>query len=246
MSGDSGFWRSLLGKKLLVAATGLILLLYLIAHMAGNLKALLGADAAGVYDIDVYARFLRTVGEPLLPYGSVLWTARVILLVALVVHVITVIQLVANNREARPIQYETYRPRVSTVAARTMMFSGLVILAFVVFHVLHFTTGSIQFGRFEHGQVYANLYHSFRQPVVAVVYLVTMVVVGSHLWHGAWSFFQTWGVENPARNRFLRRLSIVITIAITAGFCLIPFLFMFGILPEPVIPAHEAAVPPRE
>lgn len=233
MNGVRGFWNSLLGKKLIVAATGLILLLFLLAHMAGNLKALLGADAAGTPEIDIYAQFLRTVGEPLLPHESVLWLTRFILLGALILHVVTVFQLVAANQGARPIRYETYRTRVSTIPAKTMMVSGILILVFVVLHILHFTTGTIRLGQFEHGAVYANLYHSFRLPLVAVAYFFMMVVVGSHVWHGGWSFFQTWGFDNPARNRFWRGLAVLITLAIFVGFSLLPLLFVFGILPEP-------------
>lgn len=227
------FWGSFVGKKLIAAATGLILLLFLLGHMAGNLKVLLGADASGVPDIDVYGKFLRSMGEPLIPQGFALWTARVVLLVSLLVHVVVVIQLALANRSARQIPYTVYRTRASSFAAKTMLWSGFAVLAFVIFHVLHLTTGTIRFGSFLPGSVYANLFYSFRQPAAAVLYMLVMLAVGLHVLHGGWSFFQTWGIDNPARNRGLRRASLVIAVLLTLGFCLVPFLFMIGALPDP-------------
>lgn len=233
MAGLRNFWGSLVGKKLIAAFTGLILLLYLVAHVAGNLKALLGPTPGSQPPIDVYGAFLRTIGEPLLPHGTVLWLARVILLASVVVHVIVVIQLSIANRGARPVEYSLFRTRVSSIAAKSMMLSGLAILVFVVLHILHLTSGTIRVGRFEHGQIYANLSASFRQPIVALLYVGMMVLVGLHLIHGGWSLFQTWGFDNPKRNRLLRRGAVFIALAIALGFSLVPLLFLFGILPEP-------------
>jgi succinate dehydrogenase / fumarate reductase cytochrome b subunit len=224
---------SLVGKKLIAAVTGLILLLYLIAHMAGNLKALVGFDAAGVPQIDHYARFLRTVGEPVLPEEFLLWAVRVVLLVAFVVHIVVVTQLVAINRAARPISYAQYRTRASSVAAKSMMVTGLAILVFVVVHVLHLTTGTIRFGPFEEGQVYANLYQSFRRPLVALFYLAMMLGVGVHLVHGGWSMLQTWGLDSPGRNKVFRRATMLLALVIAIGFASLPLLFVFGLLPAP-------------
>jgi succinate dehydrogenase / fumarate reductase cytochrome b subunit len=201
--------------------------------MAGNLKALLGADSSGTPDIDTYAHFLRTVGEPLIPYGVVLWAARVILLASLIIHVIVVVQLAVANRGARPVTYARYRTRASSFAAKSMMVTGVIILAFVVLHVLHLTTGTIRVGSFEHGAVYSNLYESFRRPVAAIAYIGFMLFVASHVWHGGWSFFQTFGIDRPTRNPFLRQVAIVVAIAIGLGFSLIPFLFLFDLLPSP-------------
>ena len=233
MAGSRNFLGSLVGKKLIVAFTGLILLLFLLGHVTGNLKALFGADPNGIPAIDTYGKFLRTMGEPIVPYGALLWAARTVLLSSLVVHVVVVFQLTAANRTARPIQYSQYRTRASSFAAKSMMFTGVAILVFIALHVLHLTTGTIRFGAFEHGRVYANLYYSFRQPVVALVYMAMMLAVGLHILHGSWSFFQTWGIDNPDRNWMLRRSAVVIALAITIGFSLLPLLFMFGILPEP-------------
>lgn len=240
MTGLKNLGSSLVGKKLIAAITGLILLLFLLAHMAGNLKAFTGADAEGIPHIDVYAEFLRSVGEPAIPYGTVLWATRLILLISLVLHVVVVVQLAIANRAARPVRYEVYRTRASSFAAKSMMFTGLAILLFVVFHILHLTTGTIQVGPFKHGQVYANLYYSFRQPIVAIGYLLMMLLVGVHLLHGGWSLFQTWGLDQPGRNRALRRTALIVALLIALGFSSLPLLFMFGILPEPsaLVPAN--------
>ncbi len=222
-----------LGKKLLIAATGLVWLLFLVGHMTGNLKAFLGTDAAGVPEIDVYGHFLRTVGSPLVPEQFLLWTVRIVLLVCLVVHVVLVLQIVQQNRAARPIPYSRFQYRASSVAARSMLVTGLLLLVFLVFHVLHFTTGTIRLGTFEHGKVYQNLYYSFRQPAVAIVYLATMVLVGLHVLHGGWSLFQSWGLDSPDRNAFFRGLAWVLALALGIGFALVPLMFLAGVMPAP-------------
>jgi succinate dehydrogenase / fumarate reductase cytochrome b subunit len=233
MAGLAEIWRSHVGKKLIAASTGMVLLFFLLGHMAGNLKALLGADGGGIPQIDAYAEFLRTVGEPVLPPGVLLWIARITLLVCLVLHVLVVSQLAVSNRGARPIGYAMRRTRASSWMAKSMMLTGVAILIFVVVHILHFTTGTVRFAAFEPGKVYANLYHSFRQPLVAIGYSAIMLLVGMHLWHGGWSFFQTWGWDRPDRNRVIRGLAIGLTLVIVVGFCALPISFVFGWLPEP-------------
>ena len=233
MDKSIGMIRTAVGKKLLVAATGLVLLLFLVGHVTGNLKAFLGNNADGVPEIDVYGQFLRTVGEPAVPAYSILWLARVVLLTCLVVHVILVIQLASGNLAARPIRYVQYHPKAASWTGRTMMVSGVLLLIFVVFHILHFTTGTIRLGKFEHGQVYSNLYYSFRQPLVSLLYIGFMLVVGMHVHHGTWSFFQTWGLDSPDRNKRLRQVAIVVAVGLLVGFSLVPLAFMSGVMPLP-------------
>lgn len=222
-----------IGKKLLIAGTGLVWLGFLVGHMTGNLKAFLGNDAAGTPEIDVYAHFLRTVGSPLVPEQFLLWTARMVLLVCLLVHVVLVLQLAQQNRAARPIPYARFRHQASSLAARTMLVTGLLLLVFLAFHILHFTTGTVRLGAFEHGKVYHNLYHSFRQPLVAIVYLASMVLVGLHVWHGGWSLFQTWGLDSPDRNKLWRGLAWILAIGLGLGFALVPLMFLAGVMPVP-------------
>ena len=155
------------------------------------------------------------------------------LLAALAAHVVLAVQLVRANRQARPVPYARYQHRASTVAARSMMATGLVLLAFVVLHILHLTTGTIRLGPFAEGKVYANLYHSFRQPLAAVGYVAVMIAVSLHVLHGGWSLFQTWGLDHPDRNRGLRWLARLVAIALLIGFSLVPLAILAGWLPPP-------------
>lgn len=227
-------YSSTIGKKFIAAITGLILFLFLVGHMSGNLKVFTGAAENGVYHIDEYGHFLREAGKPLIPAGVALWTARAVLLASLILHMTVVIQLAFVSAEARPVAYTRNAKAAATLPALWMMFSGLLIFGFIIFHILHFTTGSIAMGEFEHGKVYSNLSHSFSYPLVAIGYVLVMGVLGLHLYHGVWSMFQTLGWDNPDRNKGLRMFAIVATVAIVAGFALVPLAFMSGLLDAPV------------
>jgi len=230
----TSLYRTSIGKKFIAAITGLVLFGFLIGHMTGNLKAFTGSTSDGVPHIDEYAHFLRIVGVPLVPEMAALWTARAVLLLSVVLHVVVVIQLSMSSAEARPIGYVRSKKTAASLPALYMMFSGLVILGFIIFHILHFTTGTIKIGTFEYGAVYSNLYSSFAKPVVAIGYVVVMGMLGFHLFHGVWSLFQTLGIDNPDRNRFLRMFAIVATVVIVVGFATVPLAFMFGALDAPV------------
>jgi len=233
------FFGSTLGQKAMVAVTGVILFGFVIGHMLGNLKTFMGNDAQGVPHIDTYAHFLRTMGEPLLPYGVMLWIVRIILLGALVLHVVTAIHLARLNRAARPIRYHHRHVLVtSTVAARTMLVSGVLLLLFVVVHILQFTTGTIQLTPIEPDTVYANLYHAFGEWFIALFYVIAMGLLGFHLYHGAWSLFQSLGIDNPDRNRGLRLTAAATAVILVVGFSAVPLLFVVGVMPSP--PAAEA------
>ena len=143
------------------------------------------------------------------------------------------------SAEARPIGYVKTKRRAASLPALWMMFSGGLILVFVIFHILHFTTGTIQIGEFEHGYVYNNLAASFANPLVAIGYALVMVVLGFHLNHGIWSLFQTLGLDNPDRNKPLRLLATGITVAIVLGFIAVPIAFMSGNMPEAVTYPQE-------
>ncbi len=236
MARATRFLSSTLGTKTVVAVTGIILLGFVILHMLGNLKTFTGTDARGVPHIDVYAHFLRTMGEPMVPAGFALWSTRVILFAALVLHVGMVIRLQALNRAARPIRYHHPQERVvSTVAARTMLLSGVLILVFVVIHVLHFTTGSLPLvPEVVPEEVYANLSRAFRVWYVTVFYVIAAGLLGFHLYHGAWSMFQTLGLDNPDRNRPLRWAAALVAVILVLGFCSVPLLFIIGVMPEPM------------
>jgi len=244
MKSSTPFIHSYLGKKFLVAATGVILFGFLIGHAAGNLKVF-APDHEGIPSIDHYGEFLRVVGEPLVPKYFLLWTARLILLAALVIHVVLVVQLQIANRAARPQRYQRTKYSAATWSARMMMASGIFILGFVIFHILHFTTGTIQIGTFEHGKVYSNLYSSFGSIGVVLFYVSAMVVLAFHLFHGVWSLFQTWGIDSPDRNRFLRGFAIVTTLGVATAFSLVPISFMTGMMGEPPV-YHSVETMPED
>ncbi len=226
-------YRSTPGRKAVVAVTGIVLFGFVTLHMLGNLKMFGGADARGIPHIDAYARFLRTMGDPLLPRGAALWTMRVILLAAVLLHVYTSIGLAAINRAARPVRYERYVPVQSTVAARSMLATGLLVLAFAVLHILHFTTGTIRITPFEPEHVYANVHGSFRVWFIAAFYVAAVAALGMHLYHGVWSLFQTLGLDNPDRNRGFRALAAASAIIVFLGFASVPVLVFVGALPQP-------------
>jgi len=224
-------WRTTIGKKYVVAITGVILAAYVVLHMLGNLKSLQGAGG-GEPAIDRYAEWLRDFGDPLIPHEGVLWAFRAVLLVALVLHVVAIVQLGLRNRAAVGPGHHRVRQN-GTIAARTMQLSGLVILGFVVFHILHFTTGTIHPGGFTSGEIYGNLDAAFGEWWVVVIYVFVLLLLGMHLHHALWSGAQTAGVDNPDRNWFWRRLATVVTVAVVVGFASVPILFSAGALPEP-------------
>ena len=222
-------FASSIGKKFIAAITGLMMFGFLLGHAAGHLKIFTGADAAGIPHIDHYGQFLKDFGAPALPPMIALWGARMGLLTAVVLHVIVVIQLSTQNMKARPVGYVVKKRSAASPAALYMMVTGSLILFFIVFHILHFTTGSLQFlGQHDHGEVYNNMSRSFANPLVALGYVVMMAVIGFHLYHGVWSLFQTLGLDNPDRNAFLRIFAIVAAVLIAATFALIPLLFLVG------------------
>jgi len=226
-------WASTLGKKVVAAVTGIALLGYLVLHMVGNLTALAGSGDAGAQPrVDDYAHWLREFGTPLLPYEFVMWVIRVLLLLALILHVTAVAQLAARNRRARPAGHGAKRIGRSW-AARSMIVTGPLLLFFVVFHVLQFTTLTIDVTPLREGAVYANLHGAFEKWYFLLLYLVALAAVGLHLRHGAWSLLQTLGLDAPSRNRLLRRSATAITLVVVVGFASVPILFFAGALPDP-------------
>ncbi len=227
-------WASSIGKKIVVAVTGTILVLYVALHAAGNLKAFQGAgEGSGGPALDHYAEWLRTVGEPAIPRQGVLWAIRLLLVLALVLHVTAVIQLAKRNREARPAEGRHATKIRRSVASRTMLVTGLLLLAFVVFHVLHFTTRTIHPTPLVEGAVYLNLYQAFQEWYFVLLYVAAVCALGFHLWHAIWSATQTWGSDKPNRNPTLRRFSAGTAIVVTVAFAALPIAFWIDILPAP-------------
>ena len=226
-------WRSTIGKKVIVAVTGVILALYVVAHMLGNLKAFQGNGNGAGAAIDGYAEWLRTFGEPAIPRNGVLWIVRAILLAALVLHVSAIVQLIRRNRGARPEGHRDVPVLRRSLASRTMTFTGILILAFVIFHVLQFTTHTIHPTPLASGAVYANVYDAFQEWWLVAIYVIAVGLLGLHLWHALWSATQTWGADKPNRNPTFRRAAKAISLAVAIGFAVVPLAFFTGILPEP-------------
>ena len=221
-------WDSSVGKKVIVAITGFVLVLYVVAHMLGNLKAFQGIGADGAA-IDHYAEWIRDVGEPVIPHEGVLWLVRIVLLTCFVVHIVGVIQLARRNSAARPAGHPA--PRIArSLSARTMLVGGLFLLAFVVFHILHFTTGTIDPGSFAEGAVYSNLNDAFSSPFFLLIYVAAAVVLGFHLRHAIWSTVQTAGWDKPNRNPTFRRASTFLAVAVAVGFAAMPLAFWTKVL----------------
>lgn len=206
-----------------MAISGLLLLGYVILHMAGNLKAFQGPEK-----LNAYAEFLREVGAPVLGHSELLWAVRAILLGAVIVHIVTAAQLAAQARAARPVRYARAVHLEDTYASRTMRWGGVIIAAFVAYHVMHLTFGRMH-GDFVAGDVYHNLVVAFQVPIVVATYTIAVVTLGFHLFHGIWSAFQTLGFNRSGTNG-VRRFSGAAAIALVLGFLAPPFAILLGII----------------
>jgi succinate dehydrogenase / fumarate reductase, cytochrome b subunit len=224
ITGLTSLWRSTIGKKYVMAITGLIWFGYLIVHLWGNLKIY-----AGPSFLNDYGGWLRTVGDPFFGFSQLLWLIRLVLIPAFVVHVWAAIALTARDRASRPRNYEVRKNLESTIASRTMIWGGLFILLFVIYHVLDFTFGTVNPG-FEEGNIYRNVIASFRIWPVAVFYILAMIAVGLHLLHGIWSTFQTLGWNTARSNRLIRNLATFFALALTIGNISIPVAVLTGIV----------------
>ena len=203
------FWDSSIGKKALMAVTGLIMVGFLIVHVLGNLQMF-----EGPLKINEYSAALRRL-------GPLLWLARGVLIVSVIVHIIAAYQLTRRKQVARPVGYADQEAQVSTFAARTIRWGGVLVLIFIVLHLLHFTFGTIH-PVFDHKDVYGNVVAAFQIWWVALLYLVAMVVVGLHLYHGTWSSLRTLGLTRPSADPLKRRVVTVLAWAIFLGFSIIP------------------------
>jgi succinate dehydrogenase / fumarate reductase, cytochrome b subunit len=219
------FWRSAVGKKWLMAVSGIVLLGYVLAHMVGNLKVYLGAN-----DLDHYAEWLRDLGDPVFPRTVVLWGMRVVLIAAFVVHIVAAAQLTAMNRRARPVRYQSQRDYVSAnFASRTMRWTGVIVALFLIFHLLDLTWGSAN-PDFVRGSVYDNVIASFQRVPVAIVYIVANIALGIHIFHGAWSMFQSLGINNPRFNIWQRYFAGAFAGVIVVGNVSMPLLVVTGVV----------------
>jgi succinate dehydrogenase / fumarate reductase cytochrome b subunit len=211
------FYDSTLGKKAVMALSGLILFGFLVAHMLGNLQMFIGRE-----QMDHYAATLH--GNP-----PLLWTVRIVVLIAVIAHIWSWIGLAANNKAARPIGYQKPANVQTSFGSQTMSISKPVIAAFVIIHLLHFTTGTIHPGGFVELHAYENVVSGFTLPF-ALLYIVVMLLVGTHLSHGIWSMFQSVGFSHPKYTPLIKKFAAVFSWILIGGFIAIPISVLLGIL----------------
>ena len=211
-----GLWNTSVGKKAVMAVTGLILVAYLVTHVLANLLVFQGPEK-----INAYSRLLHGT-------GGALWAARLVLLAAVLLHIVAAVQLTRRRQAARPIAYAMERqPQVSTLASRTIRWGGGLILVFLVFHILHFTVGTVH-GSFIEGDPYHNVAAGFGNPFVVLFYEAAMAAVGLHLYHGIWSSGRSLGVSAPSPRPIRRQLALALSVIVWAGFTVIPIAVYAG------------------
>lgn len=225
-----GFYRSAIGKKWVMAITGLAIILFVLAHMVGNWKIFL-PDVDGIPDIDIYAEALRNLLVPFAPEHVVLWLLRTGLIIAFLLHIHAAYSLTIMNRRARPDDYQGPHQYVAaTYASRTMRWSGTIFGAFLLFHLADLTWGiqPIAPEAWERGEVYANFVATFSRAPVTFFYVFAMVLLGLHLYHGAWSMFQSLGINHPRFNAARRIFAIGLAVLVTVGNAIMPLAVLFG------------------
>ncbi len=213
----TGLYGSTLGKKILMAVTGIILFGFVIGHMIGNLQLYLGPEK-----LNHYAELLQS-NKPFL------WSFRMVLLFCVSVHIIAAVQLWLRNRRSRPIKYRVFNPPAVDYAARTMVWSGPIILAFILYHLGHFTVGSTHHD-FIRGDVYHNVVSSFQIWWVAGIYILANLMLAIHLYHGLWSLFQTFGWDHQAYGSARRWFAIVFAMLIGAANISMPLAVLTGVV----------------
>jgi len=219
-----GLYQSSIGKKIVMAGSGILLLGFVVMHMIGNLKIFQGQA-----DYDAYAVFLREVGSPALAHGELLWLARLGLIAAVGVHILAAVQLTKMSRAARTKGYQKGQDVSLSYASRTMRWGGVIVAAFVVYHLLHLTFGTVH-GEFHEGAVYANVVSAFSQWPVALAYMACMLPLGFHIYHGAWSITQTLGIDGPRVVALRRIVAAALALGVTVGNISIPLAILAGLV----------------
>jgi succinate dehydrogenase / fumarate reductase cytochrome b subunit len=213
------FWASTNGKKVVMAVTGAILFAFVIGHMLGNLQVFEGPEI-----LNAYGRFLHAVPE-------ILWGVRIVLLASVLLHILASVQLAVRKTQARPLGYARRQNIASDYASRTMYWSGPILLAFVIFHLLHLTAGLVHPGAsFVEADVYHNVVAGFQVWYVSAWYIFSMILLGFHIRHGAWSMFQSLGINHPRHTLILKKSALLFALAITAGYISIPLAILLGLV----------------
>ncbi|WP_245159631.1 succinate dehydrogenase cytochrome b subunit [Blastococcus sp. CT_GayMR19] len=210
-------------KKVVMAVSGIVMLLYLVAHVVGNLKVFAGRES-----FNSYSEWIRTVGEPAVPSYTVLTVVRIVLIVAVVAHFWAAVSLWRQAKRARPDRYVTKKAVAQSYASRTMRWGGVIVLLFIVWHILDLTTGTVN----PDGDAspYDRLVASFSNPFSTAFYVLALILLGMHLRHGIWSATQTLGQSNKRRERTVNAFAIAFSTVLIAGFLLVPFSVLFGLV----------------
>lgn len=211
------FYGSLVGKKVVMAVTGLILFLFVVGHLLGNLQIFEGPER-----LNAYSAFLKKTGE-------LLWVVRLVLVVSLILHIVASVQVSLASKRARPVGYAVKKSIETSYAARTMIWSGPLIFLYVVYHLAMFTFLTTGPG-YSPTDVYRNEVLAFKVPAISAFYVVAIIFLGLHLYHGAWSMLHTLGVSNPGYRVLRRTVAPAVAIAITAGYIAIPLAVLFGLV----------------
>lgn len=226
MSRITSFYRSSLGKKAVMAATGIILFGFVFVHMVGNLKMYQGPE---VYN--AYAEGLREIGYPIVPHNGLLWIARLTLVAAVLLHMLSAWQVTRQSWAARPSRYSKKTILQADYAVRTIRWGGVIIAFFVAYHIMHLTVGlAWAHPDFRAGEVYHNVVTAFGNPWVALFYIAANLFLGLHLFHGVWAFFQTLGWNHPRYNSWRRNFASLFAFVITAGNVSFPIAVLTGIV----------------
>ena len=221
------FYSTAVGKKWVMGVTGLMLIGFVIAHLVGNLKLYLSKE-----EINLYGEALRDIPGALLPRTVLLWGLRIGLIVAFVLHIHAATTLTLLNRKARPgaDRYQSKRDYVAAnFASRTMRWTGIIVALFIIFHLADLTWGPAN-PDFVRGDPYDNLFYSFERVPVAIIYIVCMLALGFHIFHGAWSMFQSLGLNNPRWNIWRRYFAVGFALLITVGNISMPLLITTGVV----------------
>lgn len=223
-------YSTAVGKKYVMAITGLLMIGFVLVHMLGNLKMYQQPSSAGVYPLDTYAVWLQNLLYPAIPKYGVLWITRIGLLTAAALHIHSAYGLTVINRKARPVRYQSKRDyEVASFASRTMRWTGIIVLAFIIWHIADLTLGWAN-PDFIYGDVQHNVVASLSQAPVAIFYIIANIALGIHLFHGTWSLFQSMGWNNPRFNSWRRGIAVAISSAIVIGNVSFPIAVMTGVV----------------
>ncbi len=209
-------YQTSIGKKAVMAVSGVVLVGFVIGHLLGNMNAYLGPQA-----FNEYANGLRD-------HPSLLWGIRILLLVSVLAHIVSGLTLVARNRAARPTRYAQKKDIATTYAAKMMPLTGITLLAYIAFHLAHLTFGALP--GFDVTNPYNNLVRGFESPLLCGIYVIGNLSLGVHLYHGVWSMFQSVGANHPKYNHLRTDLAVAIATFLTVGFLSFPVMVKAGIL----------------